>query len=178
MITQDQLRESVDLMGAAIIQDYYGESEASSELGKMLVASVFIRHVIEAHTGATGFTRGDIWLGASHFVGENTGIFHEAAGRRFPRSYRYKMVEYIADNWREVFPEADHVIVGIYCSELVAAIEGRPRKIDPAGLAAVTRGLTADMDVVCIPLPPREPVPEALLRAWAGNVIGDGGNAL
>lgn len=167
MIPQKELRDSVELMVAAVIQDYKDEGVASSDFGDMLVASAFVRHVIEAHAGATSLNRGDIWLGASHFVGENTGIFHEAAGRRYPRSYRYKMADYIADNWREVFPQAEHVIVGIYCSELVAAIEGRPRRMNPAGLAAVARGMTGDGDVEPIPLPPPEPVPEALLRAWA-----------
>ncbi len=167
MITQHEIRESVELMIAAVIQDYQSDCVASADFGDMLIASVFVRHVIEAHTGATGFTRGDIWLGATHFVGENVGIFHETAGRRYPRSYRYKMADYIADNWREVFPQAEHVIVGIYCSELIAAIEGRPRRMNPAGLAAVTRGMTGDKDIEPIPLPPPAP-PQAGLAAPAG----------
>lgn len=157
MFTPKELRESVELMNAAVIQDYQRDCAASSDFGDMLIASMFVGHVIEAHTGATGFTRGDIWLGVTQFVGENVGVFHEAAGRRFPRCYRYKMADYIADNWREVFPQAEHVIVAIYCSELIAAIKGRPRRMNPAGLSAVTRGMTGDKDIVPIPLPPPAP---------------------
>ncbi|GAB1362402.1 hypothetical protein MASR1M32_16380 [Rhodobacter sp.] len=88
------------------------------------------------------------------------------------------MVEYITDNWREVFPQAEHVIVGFYCSELIAAIECRPRSIDPWGLAAVTQGLTGDDDIEPIPLPPPQTLPEAFLRALAGQRVVDGGDAL
>lgn len=178
MIEKSELRENVELMVAAVIQDYKNEQLPSSDFGDMLIATVFVRHVIEAHRGASGFNRGDIWLGAMHFVGENVGIFHEYAGRRFPRSYRYKMVEYIADNWREVFPQAEHVIVGIYCTELIAAIEGRPRSMDPWALAAVAQGLTGDDDIEPIPLPPAEPLPEAFMRALAGQRAAGSGNAL
>ncbi|GAB1362401.1 hypothetical protein MASR1M32_16370 [Rhodobacter sp.] len=84
MITKNELRENVEQMVAAVIQDYKNERLPSSDYGDMLVATAFVRHVIEAHAGATGFNRGDVWRGAANFVGENVGIFHEAAGRRFP----------------------------------------------------------------------------------------------
>jgi len=169
MFTPKELRESVELMNAALIQDYKSDCAVSSDFGDMLVASVFVRHVIEAHTGTTGFTRGDIWLGATHFVGENIGLFHDAACRRFPRSYRYKMADYIADNWREVFPQAENAIISIYFAELVAAIEGRPRRMNPAGLASVARGMTGDRDIEPIRLPPAPPqVGFAAPAGWHG----------